>query len=340
MTVHCESSQAFKLVPFASIQIDTQSTAVVKGLIPSGGLTVVYGPPKSGKSFLMLDVYVVAEGSFGFRARKVAFEQAKMIAKREGVPFFMLGVPINLVVDHVAFIRLSRETLGDDVPVMVIIDTLNRTLAGSENSPDAMGDYIRATDGIRTAFDCAVVVVHHCGVDGVRPRGHSSLTGAADAQLAVRRSRATDVISLTVEEMKDGPDGAVFMSRLDRVIVGHDDDGDEISSCIVVDASGEVNVEAKSKLSARAIKALACLMEAIEEDGVASSEELAMADGVEGASLKLWRRKCKAAGLTSSLNDDAVKKAFVRARRELEEAELILIDDDIVFPLPTEDVDA
>jgi hypothetical protein len=32
-----------------------------------------------------------------------------------------------------------------------------------------------------------VVIVHHCGIEGTRPRGHSSLTGAADAQLAVKR---------------------------------------------------------------------------------------------------------------------------------------------------------
>jgi len=26
-------------------------------------------------------------------------------------------------------------------------------------------------------------VIHHCGINGDRPRGHTSLTGAADAQI-------------------------------------------------------------------------------------------------------------------------------------------------------------
>jgi hypothetical protein len=28
---------------------------------------------------------------------------------------------------------------------------------------------------IRNAFGCAVIVVHHCGIDATRPRGHTSL---------------------------------------------------------------------------------------------------------------------------------------------------------------------
>jgi len=34
---------------------------------------------------------------------------------------------------------------------------------------------------IRNAFGCAVIVVHHCGIDATRPRGHTSLAGAVDA---------------------------------------------------------------------------------------------------------------------------------------------------------------
>jgi hypothetical protein len=41
----------------------------------------------------------------------------------------------------------------------------------------------------------------HCGVDASRPRGHSSLTGAVDAQLAVKRDTAGNVI-VEVEWMK------------------------------------------------------------------------------------------------------------------------------------------
>jgi RecA-family ATPase len=66
-----------------------------------------------------------------------------------------------------------RDTLGDEQPVMINLDTLNRSLRGSESSDEDMTAYIRATDAIREAFDCTVVIVHHCGIDGTRPRGHT-----------------------------------------------------------------------------------------------------------------------------------------------------------------------
>ena len=77
-----------------------------------------------------------------------------------------------------------------------------------------MTAYIRAADAIREAFGCAVIIVHHCGIDGTRPRGHTSLTGAVDAQLAVKRDGAGN-IEVKVEWMKDGPEGDTIWSRLE-----------------------------------------------------------------------------------------------------------------------------
>ena len=87
-----------------------------------------------------------------------------------------------------------------------MIDTLNRSLAGSENSDKDMAAYIRAADVIREAFECTVAIIHHCGVAGTRPRGHTSLTGAVDAQLAVKRDDE-GVIRVKVEWLKDGARG-------------------------------------------------------------------------------------------------------------------------------------
>jgi hypothetical protein len=53
------------------------------------------------------------------------------------------------------------------------------------------------------------------GVDGSRPRGHTSLTGAADAQIAVSRDEPTNEVVVTLELMKDGAEGDVITSRLE-----------------------------------------------------------------------------------------------------------------------------
>ena len=117
----------------------------------------------------------------------------------------------------------------------VVLDTLNRSLNGSESSDEDMSAYVRATDAIRETFDCSVLVIHHCGINDSRPRGHTSLTGAADAQLSVKRDYTGNIL-VTVEFMKDGEAGDTIVSKLESVEVGIDEEGEAITSCIVVEA--------------------------------------------------------------------------------------------------------
>jgi len=49
-----------KLVPFNKIRLSTERRYLVKGIIPHPGLTVMWGPPKSGKSVWTSDVVLHA----------------------------------------------------------------------------------------------------------------------------------------------------------------------------------------------------------------------------------------------------------------------------------------
>lgn len=246
---------AIRLVPFAEIKLSTARRDLVKGVIPRVGMTVVWGPPKCGKSFWVFDlmmhvalgwpyrgrrvsqgavVYCAFEGQSGIEQRVEAFRLKRLAGITADVPFYLEPVTLDLVRDHGALIAAIRLALGNITPVAVTLDTLNRSLAGSESSDQDMSAYVRAADAIREAFQCAVIIVHHCGHDGVRPRGHSSLIGALDAQLAVKSDGANNIM-VKVELMKDGPQGDVIASMLQVVKVGIDEDGDEMTSCIVVE---------------------------------------------------------------------------------------------------------
>jgi AAA domain/Toprim-like len=241
----------FELIPFEKIAIDTTPAYLVKGIVPRVGLCVFWGAPKCGKSFLVFDmlmhvalgwkyrdrkvrqgavVYCALEGCSAFKNRIEAFRQGRLQENAGGVPFHLMASPLSLVADHAALIASIREQCPN--PAAVAIDTLNRSMPGSESSDEDMAAYIKAADAIRDAFNCVVVIVHHCGHEGTRPRGHSSLMGALDAQIAVTRD-AADTITATVELMKDGPQGESFSSTLKKVELGTDDDGDMISSCVV-----------------------------------------------------------------------------------------------------------
>ena len=209
----------FRLVPFGDLKPGGQSSHLVKGLIPRVGLTVAWGPPKCGKSFWTFDmamhvarsmdyrgrrvhggpvVYCAFEGAEGFKARAAAFRLHHQIDDPREIPFFLSPSQIDLVADRAALIASIQAQLVAEIPVLVVLDTLNRSLRGSEFDDKDMSAYVRAADAIRDAFDCAVVVVHHCGIDATRPRGHTALAGAVDAQLAVKRDAADNIV-VTVE---------------------------------------------------------------------------------------------------------------------------------------------
>lgn len=244
----------FPLVAFDQIRLSTTPRYRVSKLLPIHGLTVIWGPPKCGKSFLAFDmlmhvalgwdyqghrvepgtiVYCALEGQKGFEARKVAFEQAHLETFDGPVPFYLMPASFALVADAAELIAAIRAQLPDgEAPGVVCLDTLNRSFTGSESDDRDMTAYVRAADSIRDAFGCLVVIVHHCGLEGTRPRGHSALAGAVDAQLAVKKL-SDGMLSCAVELMKDGPDGETITCRLERVEVGVDDTGEAITSCIV-----------------------------------------------------------------------------------------------------------
>jgi hypothetical protein len=223
-------------------------------------------------------VYCCFEGATGFEARTEAFRQRYLAEQTDPVPFYLVPVTLNLVRDKDDLIEAIKAEIGVINPVAVVLDTLNRSLEGSESSDEDMTAYVQACDVIREQFDCAVIIVHHCGVTGDRPRGHTSLTGSADAQLMVKRPNK-GAFTVTVELMKDGAEGDTIGCDLDLVEVGKDEDGDLITSCVVIETDDQP--AAATKLTANQQSYLNILQEA----------------GRDGLTLSDWNEKARDNGL-------------------------------------------
>jgi AAA domain len=329
----------FLLTRFADLKASTAPPQLIQGLIPRTGLTVIWGPPKSGKSFITFDammhvaigwsyrsrevicgpvVYCAFEGAEGYRKRAAAFRKHHGLADDLDPPFYLISARMDFVADHRALIASIRAELGTDDPVAVVLDTLNRSLPGSESSDQDMAAYIKAADAVREAFNCAVIVVHHCGIDTSRPRGHTSLTGSVDAQLAVKRD-ASDYITLEVEWMKDGPEGDLVVSRLDGVEVGIDDHGHPITSCVVVPADGPVipKTTKPARMPKAAQTALRALVEAVSECGVIPPASNHIPAGMKVATFDQWRDYAYRMGISTSAGDRAKQQAFKRGSEYL-----------------------
>ena len=80
-----------------------------------------------------------------------------------------------------------------------------------------------------------VLLIHHSGKNAAMgARGWSGLRAACDAEIEVVREATGRYMRLT--KSKDGEDGLEWGFDLKVVQVGVDDDGDPITSCVVVDA--------------------------------------------------------------------------------------------------------
>jgi hypothetical protein len=64
----------------------------------------------------------------------------------------------------------------------------------SESKDHDMTAFVRAADLIRDAFGC--LVIHRSPHAAGRPRGHSSLMGALDVQIAVHKDANGTVVAL------------------------------------------------------------------------------------------------------------------------------------------------
>jgi hypothetical protein len=258
----------FRLTNYWDMRPGIERPYLVDELIPSKGIVVVWGPPKCMKSFIMLDamlhvamgwefhdravqqgpvVYCAFEGGHGFHKRIEAQRRHYNMDPDTRAPMPIMSGMANLINDH----KLLTKEIGEQVkrdfgtlPAAVVLDTLNRSLQGSESKDTDMANYIAAAEAIREAFQCVVIIVHHCGYDDSRMRGHSSLPGAVDASLAI--TRENEVSTMTVEYMRDGAEGTRITVRSKKVVVGQDANGRDLTSLVVERFDGDASKAKKT----------------------------------------------------------------------------------------------
>ncbi len=332
----------FPLVPFNDVKLNEDPAYLVEKLLPAEGLCVVWGPPKCGKTFWVMDlilhvslgwqyrglrvqqghvVYISCEGARGIGQRVEAFRRSKLAEHNGRVPCDFLISPLDLASEHAELIAdIKAQTTK--APTIIVIDTLNRSLAGSESSDEDMANYIRGADALRDAFGCLVLVIHHCGHDTTRLRGHSSLIGALDCQISVKRNQAEQINTL-VEWMKDGAEGEKTTSVLEVVEFGRDIAGQKITSCVVRSAGNSMVKDGRRRPRGQAGKALELLENAIIDEGEVPPPSKQIPGQKRIVPLSRWRALCYAGLLVERDNErdknDAARKAFSRASRKLQE---------------------
>jgi hypothetical protein len=321
----------------------------VKGLMSPAEMSVWWGAPKCGKSFLMLHVayaiaqgrnvfgrrvkacsvlYVAAEGEAGLAGRLRAIRDEFGAAPR----FHLIAQPVDLLHNGGDLESVNKAAQDPRINArLIVLDTLARMLAGGdENGPEDMGRFIANVGAMRQCTGAHVAVIHHGtkNPSGSTPRGHGSLIGAADLVIEIAKADGGSRTA-TVTAAKDDPDGATMGFRLHVVELGTDQDNDPITTCLVEEL--ERPVEAKSRLSASERKARGFLADLIHADG----EPLPAAPGfpmnLRGVPEGRWREECESRRLSTAEKKDSRTAAFRRAYEGLLASAIVATRDGLVW---------
>ena len=192
------------------------------GIITAHGLTVLYGAPGAGKSFIALDMalsiangvawqgmpvkagkvlYIAGEGVGGLGKRLKAWEMHNKVKDKGNL--YILPIAVNFREgNEVEKLMRSIDKAGDGWSC-VFVDTVARSLVGAdENSATELGLWVAAADSVKTHCRCALVGVHHSGKDSSRGmRGSSALLGAVDSSLVVTKDDG--FVTMKCEKQKD-----------------------------------------------------------------------------------------------------------------------------------------
>jgi hypothetical protein len=325
----------------------------LSGVFPESGMGAVYGPSGGAKSFLVDDMAIaIASGTdwFGHRARQapvalVILEGAAGRPKRfkawcqhynADLPeqlFVIISQPFDLrSIDDTHRLNEALRQAGV-INGVVIIDTLAQAAPGyDENSGQDMSAVLVGCRMIQETLGGLVILVHHTGKsEGKALRGHSSLLAALDGAIEVRRKGEDR--EWVIAKAKDEADGMSHSFRLHVVDLGEHEDGEPITSCVVVPVDDPTPASAArtGRLAPGAKIGLDTLREAIADKGQGMGGSSSIPRGVRAVEEEDWRRQFYLRYGSEDDSSDTKRKAFGRAKTDLIARNLVMMSTPFVW---------
>ena len=117
---------------------------------------------------------------------------------------------------------------------MIIVDTLNRNFGGGdENSTKDMTGFVDGLARLQSMTRAAIFVVHHTGKgEAETARGNSALRAAMDTEMSLFQKPGEILLECT--KQKDAAEFPAIGFNMEIITLGHDDEGEEVTSCVMV----------------------------------------------------------------------------------------------------------
>ena len=103
---------------------------------------------------------------------------------------------------------------------------------GDENRTQDITVVVENMKKIQQALSCHIMVLHHPGKDETRgARGSSALHAASDTVLELKKNK--DVVCVRAVKQRDMEGDKELNFKIEKVVIGKDEDGDEVSSAVI-----------------------------------------------------------------------------------------------------------
>jgi hypothetical protein len=344
------AEKPFPFTTFVDIDPSPHKIRLIEDILGAGEMSGWYGAPGSGKSVAISDaachvaagktwggkrilqrgavLYVAAERGGLVKRRMVAWRKHHKI---DDIPLAVVDGMLDLRTSKVdanriiATAKKVAEKFGCEV-VWIIIDTLNRVLAGGdENGSKDMGMLINSCTLIQTGTGAHVSLVHHVPIDSPdRMRGHSSMLGALDT--TIRITKPDGNVLIEVDKENDSINPARLSFQFEDIDLSIDPEIDKKTTAPVlmpIDAPQRASGKKSGKLSKGAQIALRALTEAVDEVGRVPPTSDHVPPKTKVVTMDQWRDYADRRGICSSTNekpearDRAMRKVFQSATETL-----------------------
>jgi hypothetical protein len=235
--IWAETSRDFEILTIDELESIEPPESLVGPFLRRPGLTVAYGAPKSGKTFLLLDmalrkatglpwhdgspttaehvVWVAAEGDRSIQSRVKSWVIENQAPSTSG--FRVVRGPVNLYSNEGFDFGIALDK-REVQPSLIVFDTLARCTTGAdENRASDLQRIVDESYQLTDKYGASVVLIHHSGKDARGPRGSNALLAAADQvfrtsltgrrikvkSVAERDSRPFDDFELELKEAGD-----------------------------------------------------------------------------------------------------------------------------------------
>lgn len=309
--------KALKLTYFDDCGAFAVKRWILKWMIARGETSAWIAPPGAGKSALLTEIAVHCAAQIDWRGHKakeacgvlvLALERGDLFKRRfrvysqrdglNGLPIAVADAVVDLLNPNcvdliVVTVREAERQFGREVG-LIIIDTYAKGIAANGGDEDKARDQNKAAANLRKVHErlnVHIALVGHTGKDETRgARGSNAHVGDVDVMVQISGDTIKEA---QVIKGNDQPERSIARFRLEAFELGHDEDGDAITTSIVsseyVDGEAPASAAKKIKLPGIPKAALHALHECIADEMTSPPIDEHVPANAKGVTLDVWR---------------------------------------------------